>query len=631
MRSLPFFFANGGFISLLFCLLLSLSAVEDERPDRPNIVMILVDDLGWQDVGCYDIDEPSPMETPNIDQLAKRGVQYWQAYSPAPTCAPSRAAILSGIHPARAQMTHVSGGKPPAPHHPKGWTMMSPWYSARMPSATVTIAEVLKDHGYVTGHSGKWHVAMNHHGYPQPEDQGFDYTRNSRGVQQRMHPDRLTGFATSEADDPFRLDANGYPFDQTHADAMSFLKASHGDPFFLYYATWLVHSPLVMRSEKMLRKYENKLGVTLTDEHKTSWKQDGQTNPFYCAMVEQLDYYLGQLFDFIENTEDPRWPGHRLSENTYIILTSDNGGMRGSPNEVYTDNTPLRRGKISVREGGTRVPLIIAGPGIEEGVTSDVMINGLDFYPTIVSLTGATMPQGKQLDGLDLTNSLMTDPTDPSLLREADGTVRDTMLWHFPNSAELASTIRVGDYKLIRNYNFKESSTPELELYRLYDSANSTQRRVDIEEVDDLTEKMPELAQTMNQRLTEILNEMEASYPYFNPHAHRAGNRRRYVPKVLSHELSGKRVVFKYRLNGAKLKRANLIYTDNGGDRFEEWFRTPAEIRDESIVAELPERTTHYLINLIDENNFLVSYPEVDEPKRRQDNKAYSDIALEVD
>lgn len=618
-------------LRLLLVCIMAFGSLYAERPAQPNVVMVLVDDLGWQDVKCYDVDEPSPMETPNLDALAARGVQYWQAYSPAPTCAPSRAAILSGMHPARAQMTHVSGGKPPSPHHPMGWAMLSPWYSGSMPVERVTLAEALKAEGYVTGHSGKWHVSMNHHGYPQPEDQGFDYTRNSRGVQERMKPDRLTGFATKAVDDPFRLDENGFPFDQTHADAMTFLRENHDQPFFLYYASWLVHGPILMRSEALLRKYEAKLGVTLTDEHKNGWTQDGQTNPFYCAMVEQLDYYLGQLFEYLDTTEDPRWPGHMLAENTYIIVTSDNGGMRGSPHEIYTDNTPLRRGKISVREGGTRVPLIIVGPGIRAGVESDVMVNGLDFYPTLLSLTGAAKPANIQLDGLDLSHSLLSDPTDATLIREADGSVRDTMLWHFPNSAELASSIRIGDYKLIRNYNARAGGVPEFELYRLYDSSRGNAQRVDIEESVNLVEEMPEKTTQLIERMDAMLTEMEASYPYWNPRSPHAPSTREQVPTVRAHQEVGRTVNFEVDLHGAALVRADLIYTANEGDPYEEWFRASATLEGRSTVrVELPDDATHYFLNLVDANGFLVSYPHIDQLEKRRNKQGYGDIALTV-
>ena len=608
------------------------SAADADRPAKPNIVLILTDDLGWQDVKCYDIDEPSFMETPNLDALAQKGVQFWQAYSPAPTCAPSRAAILSGAHPARAQMTHVFGGKPPRPHHRSGWPMMAPWYSVSMPADVVTIAEALQPFGYTTGHSGKWHIAMRHHGYPQPADQGFDYTRHSRGVQTHMKPHRLTGFATEAADDPFRLDANGFPFDQTHHDAMTFLKENHAEPFFLYYATWLVHTPIVMRSEVLLRKYEAKIGVTLTEAHQKNWKREGQTNPFYCAMVEQLDYYMGNLFDYLETTDDPRWPGHKLVENTYIIFTSDNGGMENSSKQqIITDNYPLDRGKISAMEGGVRVPLIITGPGIRSAQQSDVMVNGLDFYPTILSLTGAPVPAAKQFDGCDLSTLLTADPTDASLISDGQGKVRDTMVWHFPNSGALESTIRIGDYKLVRNYQHLSVDVAPLELYQLYDSNSGEQVRVDIEEANNLADALPEKTQALNAQLTEMLTEMKASYPYWNPNSKLRLPHQDQVGSIVSCQLNDDQVVVHYRENGAEVVRVNLIYTTNGGEYFEEWFRAPATLQaDHTAVVRLPRGTTHYFVNLIDENNFLISYPKINENKRVQAKLTYADVALSV-
>lgn len=584
------------------------------RPEKPNVVLLLTDDLGWQDVKCYDIDEPSPMETPNIDNLGKKGVMFWQGYSPAPTCAPTRCAIMSGDHPARAQKTHVVGGAPPVPYHKTLHRMMPPWYSGRMPVETVTLAEALQAGGYTTGHCGKWHMAINHNAYPQPEDQGFDWTRHNLGTTARMKPHRLTSFATDKPNDPYRLDENGFCTHKNSEDALTFVRENKDKPFFLYYATWLVHTPIHTRSEELLKKYVDKLGVELP-ENPQEWKGEGQTNPFYCAMVEELDYYVGKLFDYLDTTEDPRWPGHMLSENTYIIFTSDNGGMERHPGEIITDNYPLARGKISAMEGGTRVPLIITGPGIEAGVQSDVMINGLDFYPTILSWTGAPRPEGKEFDGCDISGLLKTDPTDSSLVKEADGSVRDTMVWHFPNSVALESTIRIGDYKLVRNYDhLGNKHAPELELFRLYKTKKGKSVRGDIEESNNLAQSMPEKAEMMNAKLTEILEEMKASYPYYNPHFKHPLPNKETVPTVLSHEKSGNVVEFVYEENGAKVVRANLLYTLNGGSKYdEEWFRIPATLKPgKKVSAELPEGTTHYVINLIDENNFLVSYPDVE-------------------
>ena len=348
-------------------------------------------------------------------------------------------------------------------------------------------------------------------------------------------------------------------------------------------------------------------------------------------MVEQLDYYLGGLFGYLETTEDPRWSGHTLVENTYVIFSSDNGGMRGTRDEIYTDNTPLSKGKISVMEGGTRVPLIITGPGIDGNVQTDVMVNGLDFYPTILSLAGAPVPEGKRFDGLDIASLLLENPKDASLIRTAENAVRDTMLWHFPNSVALESSIRIGDYKLVRNYQHLSADVSELELYRLYNSESGAQVRVDIEEAHNLADAMPERAQLMNQKLTSLLTEMEASYPYWNPNYGDSLPHKEAVCKVLSAKQTGSEIVVSYRGNGAKVVHANLIYTLNGGEQYEEWFRAPAVVKNNStVVATWPKGTTHYFINLIDENNFLVSYPEIDEVKRSKVKHPYSTVALPV-
>ena len=595
-------------LSLLF--IFAFAGFSNERPAKPNVVLILTDDLGWQDVKCYDIDEPSPMETPNIDSLAKQGVKFWQAYSPAPTCAPSRCAIMSGNHPARAQKTHVVGGAPPTPNHKYGWTMMAPWYSGRMPENETTLARVLQSNGYVTGHSGKWHMAIDHKAFPQPEDQGFDWTRSSRGARSGM-PNRVSGFATIQKEDPFRLDENGYPYHQTSEDALTFLRENHQKPFFLYYATWLVHTPIHTRSEQLLEKYCKKLGVEKPNDQE-GWTMKGQTNPFYCAMVEELDYYMGKVFDYLKGTQDPRWPGHKLIENTYIIFTSDNGGMEGHPGEVITDNYPLDKGKISAMEGGTRVPLIITGPGIPKGVESDVMVNGLDFYPTLLTLTGTKRPKDKGLDGCDLSDLLLKNPTNSSLVKNKDGKPRNTMVWHFPHSVALESTIRMGGYKLVRNYNHRfDERTTELELYQLYKTENGKQVRVDIEEANNLASQHPQLSKELNERLSSILNEMDASYPYYNPQARRVGAEKNLIPKVISHEIHNETVTFSVREQGAKIVRADLIYTNNGGKKYEEWYRIKGKEKTKGTISfNLPEGSTHYYLNLIDENNFLVSYPE---------------------
>ncbi|MGJ8649648.1 MAG: sulfatase [Opitutaceae bacterium] len=612
----------------LLAITVTSSFGESDRPEQPNILLLLTDDFGWQDVKVYDIDEPSPYETPNIDALAGKGVMFWQGYSPAPTCAPSRCAILSGNHPARAQKTHVVGGAPPVPIS-KNFRVMDPWYSGRMPADEFTLARAMKQAGYVTGHSGKWHIAIDHNAFPQPEDVGFDYTRSTRGAHSGMK-DRLSGFATDAPNDPYRLDENGFPYHQTNEDALNFIKENKDKPFFLYYATWLVHAPIHTRSEALLQKYIEKMGVDPREIYQRS--DSGQKNPFYGAMVEALDYYVGQVFQYLETTEDPRWPGHMLSENTYIIFTSDNGGMEGGPSERYTDNNPLDRGKISAREGGTRVPLIVVGPNIPAGVQTDVLANGLDFYPTILSMVGANKPEGKNLDGLDLLPLLTQDPKDPSLVKDANGRPRDTMMWHFPHGHAMESTIRIGDYKLIRKYDHVNNPDNEpLELYRLYDSSTGKHVRGDIEEGINLAKKMPEKAQQMNQELSKMLLEMEASLPSYNPNYPKALPNKESVPTVVSLEQRSSEVVVKFKNNGAGLSHANLIYTLNGGEKYEEWFRLPnLSTSGDTVTAKLPQGTTHFFINLIDTNNFLVSYPELTAEMKLGKNKPFSKAALKV-
>jgi len=595
-------------------------AAADTRPPQPNVVLLLADDLGWQDVTCYDIDEPSPMETPNLDALARRGVMFWQAYSPAPVCSPSRAAILSGLHPVRGEMTSVAGGDPPCPATSQA-PSINPYNTARMPTERFTLAEALKREGYATGHSGKWHVSLNHTDYPTPSHHGFEFSCHDRGIQVPMVPDRLTGFATRAADDPFRLDENGLPTDAAQHAALDFIRAAKDRPFFLYYATWLVHAPIVMRSEPLLRKYEQKLGVTLTEEHAASWKQPGQTNPFYCAMVEQLDAFMGQIFECLATTPDPRWPGHMLADNTVVIFTSDNGGMEGTRDEIYTDNAPLDRGKISLHEGGIRVPLLIAGPGIPRNVQTEVMASGLDIYPTILSLVGAEKPAGKRFDGCDLGPLLTADPTDPTLVKDARGIERDTLFWHFPQS-ETSSAIRVGDTKLFRQYR---DTSWDSAVYRLSDTSGGQVRRCDIEERHDLAADDPQLSEALDRRLTELIESAGGRLPYGNPRSPRPLPGKEQAPEIVGHQRQGREVRVAVRTNGVRLEHADIIYSPNNG---REWLRMPAAIVDEqTVTATLPPEASHYFINLVDANNFLVIDPVVDREMLARSGQGFADVA----
>jgi len=608
-----------------------VASAASDRPEKPNVIMMLADDLGWQDVACYDVDQKTPYETPNMDALAKKGVLFRQAYSPAPTCSPSRCAIMSGKHPARIQKTHVLGGQPPAANREID-RIMPPWFRGSLAVEEVTLAEALRSNGYKTGHSGKWHIAISHNAYPQPKDHGFDVSSHGRGVCTKMAPDRLTGFATKDPKDPYRLNDQGIPTDEVTVNAIDFIDKSKNDPFFLYYATWLVHYPIQSRSKQLLEKYCQKLGVEFPTNPE-GWPHEGQKNPYYCAMIEMLDTYIGQLIQHLEQTDDPRWPGHKLIENTYIIFSSDNGGCEGGSKETYTDNAPLDMGKGYAKEGGTRVPLIILGPGIKQQVDSNVLANGIDFYPTILSWTNTVKPAGVELDGCDLSSLLAADPTDAAQVVDSTGKVRNSMIHHFPHGNTPQSSIRIDGYKFIYNYFGRLGNAklpyPELELYKLYDENSA---RVDIEEAKNLAKSMPEKVKLMKGILDAELKSMDASMPYLNPRTVRNLPGKDKVCTAQNPERNGRIVSVSYKENGAKVTSGYLMYTLNGGEKYEEWLRTSAELDgDGKLVAELPEGATHYLFNLIDENGFLVSYPQVDVVSVVRKKKInYSSFALEA-
>jgi arylsulfatase A-like enzyme len=576
---------------------------DKERPEKPNVLLIVTDDLGWQDVKCYDVDEPSPFETPNIDRLAKEGVLFWQAYSPAPTCSPSRGAILSGKHPVRLERTNVRGGHPPLPFN-HGSKLISPWMRGALDTSEFTIAESLQSNGYKTGHTGKWHVGIARTDKPLPKEQGFDFERHGFGSHKRM-TDRTKGFSTTDKSDPYYLDEEGFPFDDITQDGLDFMDTNKEDPFFLFYASRLVHTPIHTRSEALLRKYYKKLGVEYPRESDV-WDEQGQKNAYYAAMIETIDHYTGLLIKYLKETEDPRWPGHMLIENTYVIFTSDNGGMERHTGEIITDNYPLDKGKINAKEGGVRVPLIITGPTISPNIQSNVMVNGIDFYPTILSWTGTKKQEDQILDGSDLSILLDKDPKDSKLVLDAEtGKSRNTMMWHFPNSS-MQSTLRIDDYKLVREYTATEEKT-SLALYQLYENGSN---RVDIEESKNLASTMPEKAKEMDQLLQQRLDKLNARYPYLNPTSKGPLPNKSQVPTVVDHGTDGNKVWLEFKNNGAKVIKAELIYTKNGAIKGEIWFPVEMTLTGNRVSVSLPEGTTHYVFNLVDENNYLICYPD---------------------
>ncbi len=589
----------------------TVTAPPTPRPAQPNLLLILADDLGWQDIKVYDDLETAEVnglggtnvfETDQMDALAAEGVMFTHAYSPTPVCAPSRVAIMTGKHPARTDVTSVSGGKCPKAGK-TNYSTVTPHFRSSLKDEEVSLAEALRDAGYYTGAFGKWHMSPegHHYSFPKPTDQGFDVAHNDRGVQNSMS-DRTTGFATSDPSDPYQLDANGIAKDSVTEETLNFFAdaVSREEPFFCYYSTWLVHTPIQMRTESLLQKYAGLMGYDYPLDGSEIFAE-GQNNPYYAAMVESLDYYISKLIDYLETTDDPRWPGHKLIENTYIILTSDNGGFEGADYDI-TDNFPLYKGKIWLQEGGVRVPFIAMGPGISSGTLSDVIINGMDIYPTFLALAGASIPSG--LDASDLSPLLLNDPLDSAQITDpSSGTERESMFWHFPHSGRNATTLLKDGWKLYKKYT---SSPDKYSLYQLYDSNGNV---VDLGEQVDVKAANPQVLSELSAELDAWIEEVDARPLYWNPQRLDLplGDQ---SPKILSTGNDETMAWVTWNTDQAKVKYLDLLYCKNPIAAWgEEWHKIPVPFNHEDGWAEveIPEGTQSYLFNLIDENNFFYS------------------------
>ena len=269
------------------------------------------------------------------------------------------------------------------------------------------------------------------------------------------------------------------------------------------------------------------------------------------------------------------------------------------------------------------MPFIITGPTIRPGQESHVMVNGLDFYPTILSWTGTKKPKGQNLDGSDLSELLQKHPRNPDLVKDKNGKARKFYGWHFP-MALLSNQRFIDGWKLIKNWM---PGRPKYELYQLHgDSTKKTQggrkelfrrieameKRVDIEEANNLAKKMPGKVEVMSKELYRRLNAMNASYPFKNPSYKGSLEGKDLVCKGISTGKNGNRVWAEYESGGAEVvKGFFLVYTLNGGHKSEEWYIKKASLQGSRVESELPDNSTHYVFNFIDENNFLVSYPEM--------------------
>jgi len=378
----------------------------------PNIVFILADDLGWKDLS---FNGSRFYETPNIDRLAMEGTFFSNAYSNAPICAPSRAALLSGQYAPRTGFytnRRPERGKP-------SWRAVIPTPNRHgLGLEKITLAETLRDQGYKTMHAGKWHLGDTPDLYP--EHQGFDV--NIAG-----HKAGKPKTYFSPYDLPYL--ENGptgeYLTDRLTSEGIRFIKENRDVPFFLYMSYHSPHTPLQAK-DSLVWKY-------IPKPH-----DNGQFDPVYAAMIESLDQNVGRLMDCLKQLD--------LSGETIVVFFSDNGTA-----PFVAPEEPFRGFKGTLYEGGIRVPLIIKWSGSRGGQTNSIPVAGIDLYQTLIDLTGVNPPKGYQLDGLSLRPLLEGEP----------GLNREALFWHFPAYLQgeygmeevwrttPVSVVRSGKYKLM--------------------------------------------------------------------------------------------------------------------------------------------------------------------------------------
>lgn len=448
--------------SFLAATVASLTSHRAAAASKPNFVLILADDLGWTDLACYG---SKLYKTPNIDQLARDGMKFTQDYSACTVCSPTRAALLTGKYPARLHITDWIPGE--MPDNPK---LIVPDWTKYLPLEETTIANVFHNAGYATAAFGKWHLG----GEPYyPDKHGFDTFL--AGTDQPN-----TKFYFSPYHIPTLPDGpkGEYVTDRLTTESIRFIDANakKGKPFFLYLPHFAVHLPLQAK-QKLIEKYQPKIKPG-----------DAQANATYAAMIDSLDQSVGRIRRELKKLN--------IADNTIVVFASDNGGRIPT-----TSNLPLRVGKGSCYEGGTRVPLIVDWPGqTKPGSVCDTPVISMDLFPTFTEIAG--IPDGAKtaIDGVSLA----------PLLKQSGTLQRDELFWHYPHyqhyqkgGATPYSAIHKGDFKLIEFL-----ADMRVELYNLRD---------DIGEQHDLASQMPEKVEELRNRLHAWRQEVGAQMPTRNP------------------------------------------------------------------------------------------------------------------
>ena len=623
---------------------------------QPNIVHIMVDDLGWQDVGCYyrdcHADEPF-YETPNLDRLASRGIRFTQAYSPAMTCAPSRAAFMTGQYTPHNGVYHVNMGcEVPRPRRADS-KMLDPYYVGRILPGKPTVPQVLTRAGYETAHVGKWHLA-GPSGVPSPLQAGFGFSfdahkhYNDPTLWDQSDPKQANTsglFAQPKNrlknafDDPrFPLLEDERPYDSMLDLATKWLRkqaAEEQKPFFLNLCPNLVHGPVMTRDKKRLAHYCRKLGIEFpTDQGSIADPaKPGQHNPYYASMVDSVDWIIGQVVAELERLDDPRNTGHKLIDNTYVVISSDNGGaqqLRNWPGtsgkaefEKVTDNAPLREGKGWAYEGGCRIPFIVVGPGIAAGaVNRSTPVNLIDLLPTFAAMAGAPVGSELNVDGCNLVPVLQGEE---EVARHADGSARDMLYFHYPVLNGAFSTIRQGPWKLLKNTALDENTAPAVQLFQL---SGTDGEWLDLSEAVNLIEEHRDIAARLLAKLDAWLRQHTAGQPYKNASYRKGGlPGQENVPAILGRGHSNGKIWATYETGAGKaaIQQAFLLYTINPGAG-EEWFQAEAVLADGRVEAVVPPGMTHGIFCLVDANNFLLTSEPVPSMQEFRKGRPVSEI-----
>ncbi len=460
---------------------------------RPNIVLILIDDLGWADLACTG---STFYKTPNLDRLAKRGMMFTDGYAACPVCSPTRASLMTGQYPARVGITDWIdwGGK----LHPLRGKLVEVPYLKQLPAGVATVAESLRDGGYATWHVGKWHLGGSG---AFPQERGFE--KNICGGTSGA-PGRYFAPWPVEALAKENAPPGTYLTDYLTDKAIGLIQQRDDRPFFLNFWHYAVHTPIQAKKDavRRSRKRATTMGLdglkaieegepfkTTNKMHLRVQRRRIQSDPVYAAMMANLDWNIGRLLKTLDD--------EGVADNTMVLFTSDNGGLatsEGSP----TCNAPLSEGKGWMYDGGVRVPLLVRWPGrVKPGSVCGAPVTSPDFFPTLLEAAGLPLQPERHTDGISFL----------PLLEGATELEREAIFWHYPHYGNQGgapgSSVRSGDYKLIEFYE-----DGRLELYNLAD---------DISETRNLAAALPNVTARLHALLRAWRDSMEARIPAPNP------------------------------------------------------------------------------------------------------------------